>query len=134
MSLIYELVPAIVLLPLASFVLSLFVGRWMPKKGAVAGVFATAGSLGLSHNGNLVNADEIRDELANLGHAFTSDGDTEVIAHDIARNLLDEDLIQAVKHTMERLHGSYSLTIMHDESVIGVRDPQGNRPLCIWSA
>ena len=90
-----------------------------------------SGSLGLSHNGNLVNADEIRDELANLGHAFTSDGDTEVIAHDIARNLLDEDLIQAVKHTMERLHGSYSLTIMHDESVIGVRDPQGNRPLCI---
>jgi amidophosphoribosyltransferase len=90
-----------------------------------------SGSLGLSHNGNLVNADEIRDELANLGHAFTSDGDTEVIAHDIARNLLDEDLIQAVKHTMERLHGSYSLTIMHDESVLGVRDPQGNRPLCI---
>jgi len=90
-----------------------------------------SGSLGLSHNGNLVNADEIREELAGLGHAFTSDGDTEVIAHDIARNLLDEDLVRAVKHTMERIHGSYSLTIMHDESVIGVRDPQGNRPLCI---
>ncbi len=90
-----------------------------------------SGSLGLSHNGNLVNAGEIRDELANLGHAFTSDGDTEVIAHDIARNLLDEDLIRAVKHTMERIHGSYSLTIMHDDVVIGVRDPQGNRPLCL---
>ena len=90
-----------------------------------------SGSLGLSHNGNLVNATEIRDELANLGHAFTSDGDTEVIAHDIARNLLDEDLIRAVKHTMERIHGSYSLTIMHDDVVLGVRDPQGNRPLCL---
>src|SRR6056297_3297760 len=90
-----------------------------------------SGSLGLSHNGNLVNADEIRDELAGLGHAFTSDGDTEVIAHDIARNLLEEDLIRAVKRTMERIHGSYSLTIMHDDAVIGVRDPQGNRPLCI---
>ncbi|TKX76681.1 amidophosphoribosyltransferase, partial [Halorubrum sp. SD626R] len=47
-----------------------------------------SGSLGLSHNGNLVNADEVREELAAAGHAFTSDGDTEVIAHDLARNLL----------------------------------------------
>jgi amidophosphoribosyltransferase len=90
-----------------------------------------SGSLGLSHNGNLVNADEIRDQLAALGHAFTSDGDTEVIAHDLARNLLDEDLVRAVKHTVRRIHGSYSLTIMHDDTVLGVRDPEGNRPLCI---
>lgn len=90
-----------------------------------------SGSLGLSHNGNLVNADEIRDELAALGHAFTSDGDTEVIAHDLARNLLEEDLIRAVKRTMGRIHGSYALTISHDDTVLGVRDPQGNRPLCI---
>ncbi|MFB6183776.1 MAG: amidophosphoribosyltransferase [Haloarculaceae archaeon] len=90
-----------------------------------------SGSLALSHNGNLVNADEIRDELAAMGHAFTSDGDTEVIAHDLARNLLAEDLVRAVKSTMSRIHGSYSLTIMHDETVLGVRDPQGNRPLCI---
>jgi len=90
-----------------------------------------SGSLGLSHNGNLVNADEIGDELADLGHAFTSDGDTEVIAHDLARNLLEEDLVRAVKRTMERIHGSYSLTIMHDDTVMGVRDPQGNRPLVI---
>jgi amidophosphoribosyltransferase len=90
-----------------------------------------SGSLGLSHNGNLVNADEIGDQLANLGHAFTSDGDTEVIAHDLARNLLEADLVRAVKRTMSRIHGSYSLTIMHDDTVLGVRDPQGNRPLCI---
>ncbi|MFB6096322.1 MAG: amidophosphoribosyltransferase [Haloferacaceae archaeon] len=90
-----------------------------------------SGSLGLSHNGNLVNADDLRDELAGLGHAFTSDGDTEVIAHDLARNLLEADLVRAVKRTMDRIHGSYSLTIMHDDTVMGVRDPQGNRPLCI---
>src|SRR6056297_1347572 len=90
-----------------------------------------SGSLGLSHNGNLVNTDELRDQLAEQGHAFTSDGDTEVIAHDLARNLLEEDLIRAVKHTMARIHGSYSLTIMHDDTVLGLRDPQGNRPLCI---
>ncbi|AEN05552.1 amidophosphoribosyltransferase [halophilic archaeon DL31] len=90
-----------------------------------------SGSLALSHNGNLVNANEIRDELAAEGHAFTSDGDTEVIAHDLARNLLDADLVRAVKRTMERIHGSYALTVMHDETVLGVRDPQGNRPLCL---
>ena len=65
-----------------------------------------SGSLGLSHNGNLVNADEVGDQLADLGHAFTSDGDTEVIAHDLARNLLEEDLVRAVKRTMSRIHGS----------------------------
>jgi len=90
-----------------------------------------SGSLGLAHNGNLVNADEVREELAGLGHAFTSSGDTEVIAHDLARNLLEADLVRAVKSTMDRLHGSYSLTIMHDETVLGVRDPRGNRPLCL---
>jgi amidophosphoribosyltransferase len=90
-----------------------------------------SGSLGLAHNGNLVNADEVREELANQGHAFTSTGDTEVIAHDLARNLLEADLVRAVKSTMNRIHGSYSLTIMHDETVLGVRDPQGNRPLCL---
>ncbi|WP_101298172.1 amidophosphoribosyltransferase [Halegenticoccus soli] len=90
-----------------------------------------SGSLGLAHNGNLVNADEIRAELEGFGHAFTSNGDTEVIAHDLARNLLEEDLVRAVKRTMERIHGSYSLTIMHDDVVLGVRDPEGNRPLCI---
>jgi amidophosphoribosyltransferase len=90
-----------------------------------------SGSLGLAHNGNLVNADVVRDDLAAMGHAFTSSGDTEVIAHDMARNLLESDLVRAVKATMERIHGSYSLTIMHDETVLGVRDPQGNRPLCL---
>ncbi|WP_137285149.1 amidophosphoribosyltransferase [Halorussus salinisoli] len=90
-----------------------------------------SGALGLSHNGNLVNADDVRDELAAQGHAFTSDGDTEVIAHDLARNLLEADLVRAVKRTMGRIHGSYSLAIMHDDTVLGVRDPEGNRPLCI---
>ncbi|GGN15849.1 amidophosphoribosyltransferase [Halarchaeum nitratireducens] len=89
------------------------------------------GALGLSHNGNLVNAASVRDELAASGHAFTSDGDTEVIAHDLARNLLEEDLVRAVKRTMNRIHGSYALTISHDDTILGVRDPEGNRPLCI---
>ena len=89
------------------------------------------GSIALGHNGNLVNADELRDELESIGHAFTSDGDTEVIAHDLARNLLESDLVRSVRRTMERIHGSYALTAMHDDTVMGIRDPEGNRPLCI---
>ena len=90
-----------------------------------------SGSLALGHNGNLVNTEDLRTVLEEAGHAFTSDGDTEVIAHDLARNLLEEDLVRAVKHTMGRLHGSYSLTVMHDDTVLGIRDPNGNRPLAI---
>ena len=90
-----------------------------------------SGALALGHNGNLVNAGELRAELEAVGHAFTSDGDTEVIAHDLARNLLESDLVRSVRRTMERIHGSYSLTAMHDDTVLGIRDPEGNRPLCI---
>jgi amidophosphoribosyltransferase len=106
-------------------------GSVTPNNAQPFAVSFKSGSLGLSHNGNLVNADELRAELEAMGHAFTSDGDTEVIAHDLARNLLEGDLIRAVKQTMERIHGSYSLTIMHDETVMGVRDPEGNRPLVL---
>jgi len=90
-----------------------------------------SGALALGHNGNLVNADELRADLESVGHAFTSDGDTEVIAHDLARNLLESDLVRSVRRTMERMHGSYSLTAMHDDTVLGIRDPEGNRPLCL---
>jgi amidophosphoribosyltransferase len=90
-----------------------------------------SGSLGLAHNGNLVNTADVRADLEERGHAFTTRGDTEVIAHDLAGNLLESDLVRAVKRTMDRLHGSYSLTITYDDTVMGLRDPRGNRPLCI---
>lgn len=90
-----------------------------------------SGSLALGHNGNLINTESVREDLENHGHAFTSDGDTEVIAHDLASNLLESDLVRAVKRTMNRIHGSYSLTIMHDDIVMGLRDPLGNRPLVL---
>ncbi len=89
------------------------------------------GALGLSHNGNLVNTAECRDALADAGHTFTSTGDSEVIAHELAHQLLEHDVVEAVRQLMDRVHGSYSLTIMYDDEVMGVRDPLGNRPLCI---
>ncbi len=109
-----------------------------PTEGSVAkccaqpfSVSFRSGSLALGHNGNLINTEDLRTVLQDAGHAFTSNGDTEVIAHDLARNLLEQDLVRAVKRTMSRLHGSYSLTVMHDDTVLGIRDPLGNRPLAI---
>lgn len=89
------------------------------------------GALGLSHNGNLVNTEERRDELADAGHTFTSTGDTEVIAHELASQLLECDVVEAIDRTMRVIHGSYALTIMYDDRVMGLRDPRGNRPLCL---
>ncbi|HVP32831.1 MAG TPA: amidophosphoribosyltransferase, partial [Steroidobacteraceae bacterium] len=62
---------------------------------------------------------------------FTSDSDTEVIAHLLVNELMRNDLEQAIRETMRKLVGSYSLVILIEDKVIGVRDPLGFKPLCI---
>ncbi|MFZ5944377.1 MAG: amidophosphoribosyltransferase [Bacillota bacterium] len=88
------------------------------------------GSVALAHNGNLTNANELRDKLANNGSVFQSTIDSELIVNLIARygqNSIEESLMKC----MIDIKGSYSLVIMTEEKLIGVRDPFGNRPLCI---
>lgn len=88
------------------------------------------GSLALAHNGNLVNADEIRSELEDMGVIFQTSIDSEVIANLIAR--LDEgDIVEAINRTMQRIRGAYALVIMTGDRLIGVRDPYGIRPLSL---
>ncbi|MDY6774495.1 MAG: amidophosphoribosyltransferase [Halobacteria archaeon] len=94
-------------------------------------VTSKQGSIALGHNGNLVNTDSIRDDLESLGHAFTTESDTEVMVHDLSRNLLDNDLLEAIERSMRKIDGAYSITMMHNDTVIGIRDPLGIRPLCI---
>lgn len=90
------------------------------------------GTLALAHNGNLVNALELRDELAYTGAIFQTTIDSEVIAYLIARERLKAvSLEEAVKKTMEKLSGAYSLVIMSPKKLIGARDPFGFKPLCI---
>lgn len=89
------------------------------------------GTLALAHNGNLVNYVELKKELEADGRIFTSDSDTEVIAHLLVKELLKNDLVGAVRETMKKLKGSYSLVILVDNKIIGVRDPLGFKPLCI---
>jgi amidophosphoribosyltransferase len=89
------------------------------------------GTIALAHNGNLVNYRELKKALEADGRIFTSDSDTEVIAHLLVKELMRNDLQQAVRETMRLLEGSYSLVILIEDKIVGVRDPLGFKPLCI---
>lgn len=90
------------------------------------------GTLMLAHNGNLVNALDIRKELAMTGAIFQTTIDTEVIAYLIARKrLVTKDVEHAVIEAMKELKGAYSLVISSPRKLIGARDPFGFRPLVI---
>ena len=90
------------------------------------------GTLMLAHNGNLVNAPELRKELEHTGAIFQTTIDTEVIAYHIARERLQAKTVeQAVKNAMKKLKGAYSLVISSPRKLIGARDPFGFRPLVI---
>lgn len=90
------------------------------------------GSMALCHNGNLVNAFELRKELELGGAIFHSTSDTEVIAYIITQERLKANSIEeAVLHTMNRIQGAYSLVVMSQQKLIAVRDPHGFRPLCM---
>jgi len=88
------------------------------------------GTIALTHNGNLINASGIRKELEKDGAIFQTTIDTEVIANLIARNA-DDGIIESIKKTMSKVRGSYAMTIMTKDKLIGVRDPFGIRPLAL---
>ena len=90
------------------------------------------GTLGLAHNGNLINAKELRRELEYTGAIFQTTIDSEVIAYHIARERLNCGTVEAaVGRAMKKLKGAYSLIVMSPRKLIGARDPFGFRPLCI---
>ncbi len=89
-----------------------------------------ASSIALGHNGNITNARFLRDELSQLGHAFTTTTDSEVIAKLII-SAPEKKLTNRIRYAMRRLQGAYSLVILTKDSLVGVRDPMGVRPLCL---
>ncbi|MDE5933868.1 MAG: amidophosphoribosyltransferase, partial [Lachnospiraceae bacterium] len=90
------------------------------------------GTLALAHNGNLINAPELRHELEYSGAIFQTTIDSEVIAYHIARERLNCGTVEeAVGRAMQKIKGAYSLVIMSPRKLIGARDPYGFRPLCI---
>jgi amidophosphoribosyltransferase len=88
------------------------------------------GKLAIAHNGNLTNASQLRDELESRGSIFQTTVDSEIILHLMAQPFLNgqqNNLIQSIR----RIEGAYSLVIMTEDELIGVRDPHGFRPLCL---
>lgn len=90
------------------------------------------GTLAIAHNGNLVNAAELKRELEYTGAIFQTTVDSEVIAYHIARARLEAPSVEkAVGIAMKKIKGAYALVISSPRKLIGVRDPLGLRPLCI---
>lgn len=90
------------------------------------------GTLALAHNGNLINAAELRHDLEYTGAIFQTTIDSEVIAYHIARERLNTATVEeAVNRACQKLRGAYSLVVMSPRKLIGARDPYGFKPLCI---
>lgn len=95
-------------------------------------VTTSAGELAIAHNGDIVNADKLRSKLQSEGWAFLTDSDSEIVVRILANELVEiSDPFKAIKNTMRKLDGAYSLTLMIEDRVFGVRDPMGFRPLAI---
>ena len=86
--------------------------------------------LAIAHNGNLVNARQLRTELENEGSIFQTTMDTEIVLH-LAAKEMRHGLEKAMVSVMHRIKGAYSMVIMTEDTVIAVRDPNGFRPLCL---
>ena len=90
------------------------------------------GAMAVCHNGNLVNASQLRRKLEMSGSIFHGTSDTEVIAYLLTQNrLVTPNIEMAVSRTMDDIEGAYSLVIMTHTKLIAARDPNGFRPLCI---
>ena len=87
-------------------------------------------AVAVAHNGNIVNAEHLYEELCEQGYTFHTSTDTEVIANLILASP-EKNWVDKIKYAMHRLQGAYSLTIMTRDSLFGARDPFGVRPLCL---
>ncbi|HEY0457419.1 MAG TPA: amidophosphoribosyltransferase [Verrucomicrobiae bacterium] len=89
------------------------------------------GQIAIAHNGNLTNAAQLRDELEAKGSIFQTTVDSEIILHLMAQPTVAGGNPNNLVQTVHRIEGAYSLVIMTENELIGVRDPHGFRPLSI---
>ena len=88
------------------------------------------GAIAVAHNGNLVNAGDLREELEAQGRIFQSDSDTEVIIHLMAISQ-KPTLVERIIEALNQVQGAYSLLFLSEEEIVAVRDPYGFRPLVL---
>jgi len=95
-------------------------------------VGTTDAKLALGHNGNITNSASLRADLEESGFVFNSSTDSEVIA-DLMLSSPEKEIEARIKYAMRRLQGAYSLVLMANDRLYGVRDPMGVRPLSLGS-
>jgi amidophosphoribosyltransferase len=88
------------------------------------------GNVAIAHNGNISNVQSLKSRLVDEGAIFQSTSDTELMLHLVARSR-EQSLHDSLVQTLRSLRGAYSLVIVHDNSLIAIRDPHGFRPLYI---
>jgi amidophosphoribosyltransferase len=88
------------------------------------------GSIAVAHNGNLVNAQIIKDELEAYGSIFQTTMDTEIIVHLLATSKASS-LVDRLTEALNRVKGAYCLLFLTETRMVAVRDPHGFRPLCL---
>ncbi|MGB0498087.1 MAG: amidophosphoribosyltransferase, partial [Rubricella sp.] len=88
------------------------------------------GGFAIAHNGNLTNAEALREELIERGSIFQSSSDTECIVHLMARSI-QRSIPERMKDALRRVEGAFSVIAMTRTKLIGVRDPRGVRPLML---
>jgi amidophosphoribosyltransferase len=88
------------------------------------------GNLALAHNGNLINAQMLRNELEAYGAIFQSTSDSEVIIHLIAQSK-ESLLLDRIFDALNQVRGAFSITLLIDNGLVVARDPRGFRPLCL---
>ena len=91
------------------------------------------GTLSIAHNGNLANADEIRNKLMEeQGAVFHTSTDSEIFAYLIAKKEVETHLLEvAIRQATEMVSGAYALLVMGSKKLVGIRDPFGLKPLCL---
>jgi amidophosphoribosyltransferase len=87
-------------------------------------------TIAIAHNGNIINAEHLHEELSAQGYTFRTSTDTEVIAN-LILSPTKKNWVDRIRYAMRRLQGAYSMTIMTKDALFGVRDPFGVRPLCL---
>jgi amidophosphoribosyltransferase len=88
------------------------------------------GAVAVAHNGNIVNAQLVKDELEAWGSIFQTTMDTEIIVHLLAMSK-ENSLVDRLTEALNRVEGAYCLLLLTETEMVAVRDPNGFRPLCL---
>ncbi|MBE0415514.1 MAG: amidophosphoribosyltransferase, partial [Dehalococcoidia bacterium] len=105
-------------------------GSSRPANAQPIVVEGPSGRIALGHNGNIVNVQELRRKLEEQGYNFATSTDSEVIAYLILSST-GKTWVDRIGNAMKKLVGAYSLVLMTEDALFGVRDPLGVRPLCL---